>query len=243
MILSEGQKNVYKKRKQYKIFFIIFIVFIFFFSFFITIAVSATCFDSKDRFEIKASAVDFPIEPDSIGYNCYPSINGCVYPSDQTKSVGDIWYQYASNEYEEEEGIFCTEKLSFQLYIKENGNWYVASSTSPIKIYSGANPQLAYGQEPSTCNAQNTPRATWRLQVNTDADCSFWEMAVVATYSGYSNSTYFNIIVDDDCVVLPHTPETFISGYSNDNIIIYHDATLLFLFLGVIIILELIWLL
>lgn len=187
------------------------------------------------------------IQPLSIDTNCTIAEPPCLNFMDQTKQVGNSWTEYGAVVLQPEEGQTClTPRIIFTVKIKlSDGNWYNASSTSAIKIISGANPQTRNGQAEAVCNWENTPRATWIFQVNTGTNCTIQEMGISGTdINGNSLATTFDITIDDGTCTQPEiqNKETYIVGQTfNDqyeiNQKIYFDNSLMYWFLSVIMIL------
>lgn len=139
------------------------------------------------------------IQPQSIDTNCLIAESPCINLGNQTKEVGNSWTQYGAVVLQPEEGSACPlNRIIFTVKIKINNTWQNASSTTPIKITSGANPQTRGGQTELWCNPNTTPRATWVLQVNTGKNCTTQNLTIEAKDVDNNYwTTDFNIIVDD----------------------------------------------
>lgn len=137
------------------------------------------------------------IEPqgDSLGYTCDVDW-GCGNGDHEVEVNTNFVHYSAWKECESEDPEVCTLKKPLTLKIKLGSTWYNASSSSPISIVSGTNPQNVYGQE-DDCDPTVNPRATWTLKAKTTTACQTYEMYVENWQSHQQD--FFTVSVLGDC--------------------------------------------
>lgn len=146
----------------------------------------------------------------------------------------------------ENEGDLCSQTMSHTLYIFNGSSWVKASSSTVIK-YTGVNPQTNIACQPAiTCDASLSPHSSFYVQAQTGYQCTTQHLKIDMKFkTGSIYTSYYDVFIDDgtcsvDQVVLKDTyiPLTIsdLSGVVQNRV--YFDNTLLYFFLGVILILS-----
>jgi len=137
------------------------------------------------------------------GGSC-PISSTCAWPQAQTVDELDQWTQKASWAYVAPLfGALCTAKAVFYIQVNDGG-WKNCSSTTAIKLISGSQGQIKYGNgyTNGACGSGDPIYAQWTLKAASGSGGSVWPVRLKVTKTGEPTwySPQWNITVNTPAI-------------------------------------------